>query len=75
MSNAQESIFAFNRDLVKASKPQLLFVLHLNERTAAEVETGIKAKQKRKEKKNDMSTDGDRVTLFCGGIARGEAGG
>ena len=64
VSNAQDSIFAFYRDLVEAGKPQFLFVLQLNERTAVEVETGIKAKQKRKDKKNDMSTDGDRVAFF-----------
>lgn len=60
VEKANESIFAFYRDLVEGGKPQFLFCLQLENITAAD----IKEKIEEKTDKNDVTTDGDKVHFF-----------
>lgn len=59
---AQQSIFAFYRDLVEAGKPQFLFCLQLEDITAEQVRAAIENEDK--EKKKGVTTDGDKVEFF-----------
>lgn len=61
--NAQNSIFAFYRDLVECGKPQFLFCLQLKDMTEDNLRKLI-TENGRKLDKNDTTTDGDKVCFF-----------
>lgn len=58
--NAQNSIFAFYRDLVECGKPQFLFCLQLEDTTEEDLKKSIE----KNTDENDVTTDGSEVMFF-----------
>lgn len=63
VENAQNSIFAFYRDIVECGKPQFLFCLQLMDTTEDKLRKLITENGHKKEK-NNVTADGDKVCFF-----------